>query len=100
MNESEREVVRYCLQCVADGDVILHDFEFATIMGVEVEVVHAILAAWPSIDESKDSVRLAVGNAFNNLLGYPHAFQSSWESRFTVAKPEVVRVFAKWRGAP
>ena len=98
LDEREREVARYCLQCVAAGDVIVHDFEFETIMGVGVDSLQSLLIEWPPVDESQDSVRLAINNSFANLLGYPHAFQSDWDARYTVFKREVARVFAKWRG--
>jgi hypothetical protein len=98
LTPEELEVVRTCLECVGAGDVILHDWEFHTIMGIYPEELSSVLAAWPAVDDKDEVVRLAINNSLNNLLGYPHEFQKQWESRIPVSKAEVARVFSKWRG--
>lgn len=98
LSPEELEVVRICLECVVAGDVILHDWEFHTITGIDVEELRSVLAAWPAVDEGEEVVRLAINNSFNNLLGYPDEFQTPWEARIPVSKVEVARVFSKWRG--
>src|SRR5687767_10717609 len=95
LTNDELEVVRICLECVAAGDVILHDWEFQTVMGIEVEELHSVLAEWPELDDSKEVVQLAINGSFNNLLGYPHEFQDQWDTRIPVPKTEVARVFSK-----
>jgi hypothetical protein len=62
------------------------------------EELQSVVAAWPAVDDGQEVVRLAINNSFNNLLGYPHAFHESWESRIPVSKAEIGRVFSKWRG--
>lgn len=98
LNEDETEIVRSCLECVADGNVILHDREFQTTMGVEAEWFVAMFAKWPEIDESDMNTRIAINNALNNLLGYPHDFHDKWEVVMDTPLAEIDRNFQKWRG--
>jgi hypothetical protein len=100
LTDDELQVVRTCLDCVAAGDVILHDADFAVIMGIDVATFLTVVAAWPGIDDGQEDVWLAINNAFNNLLGYPHASHDSWDERIPVPREEVRRVFALWRGGP
>jgi hypothetical protein len=98
LTEDERRIVRECLACVAAGDVILHDAEFETTMGVDVNTLRSVLDAWPAVDDSQDPVRIAINNSLNNLLGYPHAFHAEWDARISVPKADVERVFSRWLG--
>ena len=100
LTSDELRVVHACLECVAAGDVILHDVEFHTIMSIEPAQLQSLLNAWPDVDDSSELVWTAINNAFNNLLGYPHVFQDNWDSRISYARAEVQRVFSKWRGRP
>ena len=56
--------------------------------------------AWPDVDDSSELVRSAINNSFNNLLGYPHAFQDNWDPRLAYSRAEVHRVFSKWSVRP
>lgn len=98
LTDDEKRVVHACLECVAAGDVILHDWEFATIMGIDPAEFRSVVDAWPDVDDSDEIVCLAINNSMNNLLGYPHAFHDDWDSRIPVKKAEIVRVLSKWRG--
>jgi hypothetical protein len=44
-------------------------------------------------------VSAAIGNALNNLLGYPHAGQASWADHFSFTQDELRDAMAKWWGA-
>lgn len=98
LGNGDRRVVRLCMECVADGDVILHDEEFETVMGIDLTTLRAVLERWPTVDEADPDVRLAVNNSLNNLLGYPHAFQACWDERIPVTRSEVRRALSLWRG--
>jgi hypothetical protein len=98
LTEEERRVVYACLECVAAGDVILHDWEFDLVMGLQVEEFLSVVAAWPNVDDSEKAVREAINGSFNNLLGYPHGFHDRWDTRMSVPLVEIARVYSKWRG--
>ena len=100
LTENESEVVFQCLRCVATGEVILNDWEFRTVFGIEFQTLVDIVSCLPSIDESREEVRLAINNSLNNLLGYPHRRESLWNNYISVPQQEVARILAKWRGAP
>lgn len=98
LTEAEKQVVRTCLEVVAAGDVLLHDSEFHTVVGVTPAEVQAVLKAWPDVDDSDELVWSTINNSFNNLLGYPHHFHDRWAERIPAPKEEVRKVFQKWRG--
>ena len=100
LTDQEKSVVFECLKCVATGKVILHDWEFQTIMGMEAHELLAIVEIIPDIDDSDKMVNLAINNSINNLLGYPHGNHSKWNEFISVTESEVARVFKKWRGEP
>ena len=100
LTDDERALVFECLKCVAAGNVILHDWEFQTIMGIEVKDFLKVVAKWPDVDEAEETVFLAINNSLNNLLGYPHGKHSKWSEYVSASQSEVARVFAKWRGEP
>jgi hypothetical protein len=100
LTEEETEIVFQCLRCVATGEVILNDWEFQTVFGIEFETLEAIVRLLPNIDESKEEVQLTINNSLNNLLGYPHGQHSKWSKHIDVPQAEVARIFSKWRGKP
>ncbi len=99
LTKEELEIVRQSMQCVANGNVILHDVEFQTIMGVDVDEFLDIFEAWPNLDENDVNVRTAINNTLNNLIGYPHDLQESWNEVMETPLSEVARVFQKWKGS-
>jgi hypothetical protein len=98
LTDEEKEVVFQCLRCVATGEIILNDWEFQTVFGIEFETLEEIVRSLPVIDESKEEVRLAINNSLNNLLGYPHGRHTEWSNYISVPQAEVARIFTKLRG--
>ena len=98
LTEEEKAVVFDCLKCVASGKVILHDWEFPTLFGIEVADLLAVVEQWPDVDDSQVTVSLAINNSMNHLLGYPHGQHARWAEFMPVSQAEVSRVFQKWRG--
>ena len=94
LTRREKGILHRCLKCVASGEIILHDQEFPTIMGVSVLEFLDVLNAWPHLDERDERVRVGVSNAMNNLIGYPHGK----EDLLPYPRKTISRVFAKWRG--
>lgn len=98
LTDDERSVVFKCLECVAAGKIIAHDWEFQTIMGIEVLAFKRLVKVLPKIDDSKPKVKIAINNAMNNLLGYPHGYHQKWAEVMPIPLVEIERVFIKWRG--
>jgi hypothetical protein len=98
LTDTEKAVVYECLSCVAGGRVILHDQEFSTLFGLSVGEFLTIYNTWPNVDDSKEDVALAINNAMNTLLGYPHDYHERWHEALATPPVEVRRVFMKWRG--
>lgn len=99
LDEEESEIVKECMQCIANGEVILHDFEFQTIMGVNVEEFLEILNMWPNLDESDIKVRAAINNSMNNLIGYPHGMQKRWNDVMDTPLTKISDILQKWRSS-
>ena len=98
LDEREREVAQECLHAVVDGP-FFPEWEFATLFGLERDEVRRILFTWPGLDETDDSVVLAINNSFNNLLGYPgEDKEAKWAEFISADEAEVARIFDKWRG--
>ncbi len=97
LSEAYRKVVSECLHASANGPFFA-DWEFHTLFGLERSRVAEIASRWPDVDDSDDDVRLAINNAMNNLLGYPHGLESVWSDHISVGLADVARVYAKLRG--
>jgi hypothetical protein len=52
---------------------------------------------WPKTDDAEEQ-GIAVVNALNNLLGYPHGKSEAWSRYVASAPSEVAAVLAKWTG--
>ena len=97
LSENERQIVLECLRAAYEGP-FFPDEEFHTIFGLYRAEIGEVISSWPDIDESQLNVKLAINNAMNNLLGYPHRRQDVWAEYISVTAEEVYRVFSKWRG--
>ena len=98
LNERERDVVRECLHAATEGP-FFPDWEFATIFGLERDEVRQVLASWPDLDETNETVVCAINNSFNNLLGYPtRNKQEIWPKFISVDGMDLARIFDKWKG--
>jgi hypothetical protein len=97
LNETERGVVRECLQAAAEGP-FFPDWEFPTLFGIDRDQVRQLLLSWPKVDEADDAILLSINNSFNNLLGYPNDMHEEWAKWISVTEGEVARIFAKWKG--
>nr|WP_315472291.1 hypothetical protein [uncultured Undibacterium sp.] len=92
----ELDVVGHCLQIVAEGKLIKHDWEFPTLFGIEVEQLKAVAAAWPDVNDQDEIVYLAINNSLNHLLGL---FAKSTLRKHLAYQPDTVAaVFVKWLG--
>ena len=98
LDQSEREVVRECLRAAVEG-AFFPEWEFHTIFGLQRDDIRKVLLSWPELNESDESVVLAINNSLNNLVGYPiRNREELWPQYISVTRTEVARVFDKWKG--
>lgn len=91
LDPSEIETVRSALEAAARGP-FFPDWEFQTLFGVDRDAVERALQRFPALEGADD--RLAVNNAFANLLGYPHG--GSLDA-YNLTGERLHAVFDKWR---
>ena len=96
LTEDEKRVVFECLRASEDGP-FFPDWEFHTLFGLQRQEFARIVAALPDIDDSDESVSLAINNSMNNLLGYSHGEAAAWRRFISVPVSEVKRIFDRWR---
>lgn len=94
---AEREIVHECLKASVEGP-FFSDWEFHALFGIERGEVKQVLKSWPNVTEEDEVVSLALNNAMNNLIGYPHGCEGIWNEYISVPSEEVARIFQKWRG--
>lgn len=68
------------------------------MFGLERSRLKKILQSWPDLNETDETVVLAINNSFNNLLGYPHGLHDNWSDYIPVDSQELARIYAKWKG--
>jgi hypothetical protein len=96
-SDEELATLGSCLLAATVGP-FFPDWEFHTLFGLERAEVAAVAKAWPKVDLANEDVQLAVNNALNNLVGYPHHCENEWDAWIPATPQELVRLFCKWRG--
>ncbi|MGW4097185.1 hypothetical protein [Mycobacterium sp. NPDC004974] len=94
----DSEVIRQCLWAAVDGP-FFPDWVFHTLIGLDRNEVRRIAESWPDW-EDEDEQNLAINNALNNLLGYPHNRWDVWHDYISATGPELCGVYARFRGEP
>jgi hypothetical protein len=97
LSADQQALVAKCLAAVVGGPYIDNDDEFDTVMGVSREDAAETLAAWPAAAAHGMSF-VAVNNALNNLLGYPHGLWHKLVHEIGASKSDVVYALMAWRG--
>ncbi len=82
--------MKQCLHAEAEGP-FFPDWEFATLMGVNRDIVQKVDKDWPERTVSPMDFRCAVLNTLNNLTGYPHQREDAWGD-YIPASPDDVRI--------
>jgi hypothetical protein len=90
----QRQLVGSCLQAVALG-AYLPDWEFHALMGMSRDEVCELASEWPTA--MGGDTFMAVNNALNNLLGYPHGQWSELTGVLGADQHAVADALATWR---
>ena len=97
LSKRESNIVQEALRAAADGP-FFPDWEFHALFGLNREQVRTIAEAWPLPKAPPDDVVVAVNNAFNMLLSYPHRKDAIWFDWLSVSRPELQALFNRLRG--
>lgn len=84
------------MRAAAEGP-FFPEWEFRALFGLEREEVAAVAESWPIVLDGRTG-DLAVNNALNSLIGYPHGREDdAWPTYISAPPSEVRAVFARWR---
>jgi hypothetical protein len=106
LSPQDAETIKRCLTAAVDGP-FFPEWEFHALFGLRREEVRVVLHAWPGppqlvmdgYESGQHVQRVAVGNALNNLLGYPHGVDSPEFEEWTGStKHEIAETLRRWRG--
>jgi hypothetical protein len=97
LSRAESRIVGEVLRAAADGP-FFPDWEFQTLFGLYREEVRRIADEWPLPILAVEDVTMAVNNAFNMLLGYPHRKDEIWPEWISVDRAALNELFNRLRG--
>jgi GNAT superfamily N-acetyltransferase len=93
----DKLVIGECLGLVARGAIVPLDQEFDTVIGMSPDAFAALHRDWPGVDIAVDANRVAINNALNAVLGYPHPHQVGWQDRLVASRADVVVALERLR---
>lgn len=93
----DREVVRRAMAATFR----YFDADFHTRLGVWEHEMHALLSAWPEIEDSDDDgpASLAINNSLNDLLNGVGISEEEAREFIGVDRAEMRRIYKKWARA-
>ncbi|MEZ6073761.1 MAG: hypothetical protein R3C10_26655 [Pirellulales bacterium] len=96
LTRDEIQVIGDCLRAAAYGP-FFPDWEFSILFGLTRDEVAAFAEQWPVVLSDHEHLEVAVNNSINHLLYYPSKHREKWDDYISVDRPELLRVFTKWR---
>lgn len=97
LSKTGSRIVGEVLRAAADGP-FFPDWEFHSLFGLEREEVRRIAEQWPLPWAPPEDVVLAVNNAFNMMLSYPHRKHDLWGEWISVDQHALNELFNRLRG--
>src|SRR5262245_14812448 len=95
MSESDRQCIGACLRAAANGP-LFEEWEFRTLFGLDRDQLRSVATMWPDVDESDETVRLAIHNTLVNLIGYPLDDEALVRHTGT-NRESLEKLFQRWR---
>ena len=94
LSESEIEIVRKSIVEVVKE----LDWDLQTRIGVDLERIQEILAAWPHVDDTDDDsdTCLVINNAMNDLLHGIGLRDEKIRARLGYSREQLLSVYEKW----
>lgn len=93
-SKNELDIIKKCLLVCFDEE-IFPDYIFHTIFGIDRKVYSILIHQFPEIDLRNASMRLAVMNSINNILGCPHKKSEIIEKSINCNKIELKEIRRK-----
>ncbi len=97
MRRDLRNPLEQALAAAASGP-FFPDWEFESLFGMSRTEVLALVGTI-SRAPLNHKQRTGVGNAVNNLLGYPHGQDAQWSSWFTCTPGELELAYRAWQAS-
>ncbi len=95
LTPAEIDVIGECIRASLHGPFFEGE-SLHTLFGLWEAELEEIARAWPDVDENQENVQLAINNALNMLLMYPHRRWDVWPEYISVAPKQVAEIYAKW----
>jgi hypothetical protein len=97
LTESDSRIIGEVLRAATDGP-FFPDWEFHTLFGLHRDQMRRVAREWPLPVLPPEDVELAVNNAINWLLSYPHRKQEIWANWISVDQSALNELFNRLRG--
>jgi hypothetical protein len=98
LSDADKALVGQALRAAVDGP-FFPEWEFHTLFGLTRGEIRAMADAWPNVDLTSSNVTLAVNNALNNLLGYPHGQDSAWPQWISADPAKLDELLGRLQGS-
>jgi hypothetical protein len=89
-------IIKSVLRAVVEGP-FFPDWEFHTLFGLNRNDVRKIMEEWPRLEDENENISLAINNAFNNLLFYPHRKDDSINDYIQISKKALKKKYNEWK---
>jgi hypothetical protein len=96
LTDTDKLLIKNCLRACVEGP-FFPDWEFSTLFGLTRDEVNSIYIKFPDINEKKSDTSLAINNAFNMLLFYPHEKNDILEKYIHISRNELSEKYTNWR---
>lgn len=96
LTEEQTSVVRRALCAAVDGP-FFEEREFKTLFGLARDEVGKVLDEFPRVRSDEETVFLAISNALNNLLGYPHGMERKLRDDFDLDHEKLNNALTQFR---
>ncbi len=93
---SDFQAFKESLAAAASGP-FFPDWEFHLLFGLERAEVGSIADSLTAATPITGNVALAINNAMNNLLGYPHGQGAAWSRWLSVTPAQLQVIFSRWQ---
>jgi hypothetical protein len=105
LSDDDRAIIKGCLNATVNGP-FFPEWEFHALFGLTRSEVEIVLTKWPHLpeetppgyDSAADFQAVAINNAMNNLLGYPHGVRGdAFVREVGASEPQVAATLTRWR---